>query len=66
MFTIDPRYREALQRLFGILCIGVGIVGLFLPIIQGTLLILFGLSLLHSKTADALSEKIKGFFKKLR
>jgi uncharacterized protein YqgC (DUF456 family) len=33
-------------KILGIICIIVGIIGLFLPIIQGTLLIIIGLSLL--------------------
>ncbi len=38
--------RTLLWKTLGILCIAVGIVGLFLPGIQGILLILVGLSLL--------------------
>jgi uncharacterized protein YqgC (DUF456 family) len=38
--------RTWLWKTLGILCIVVGIIGLFLPGIQGILLILLGLSLL--------------------
>lgn len=45
----------------GITLIGIGIVGLFLPILQGVLLILLGLFLMGIKIED-----VKKWFKKLK
>ena len=45
----------------GVLLIIVGIIGLFLPLIQGILLIFAGLMLLGFK-----KEQIRGWFKKLK
>ena len=54
-------YVKILKKIAGITLIAVGIIGLFLPIIQGVLLILAGLFLLGIK-----KEQIKGWFKKLK
>lgn len=53
-------YVKILKRVIGIILIGLGIVGLFLPILQGILLILAGLFLMEIKVED-----IKKWFKKL-
>ncbi len=37
---------SGIWKILGILCIGLGIIGLFLPVIQGILLIVAGLALL--------------------
>ena len=52
-------YKKILKKTFGILLIIVGIIGLFLPIIQGVLLILAGLALMGIKIDD-----IKAWLKK--
>ncbi len=49
------------KKIFGILIIIVGIIGLFLPIIQGLLLIGIGLLLMGVK-----KEQIKGWVRKLK
>ena len=54
-------YVKILKRIAGITLIGIGIIGLFLPILQGILLILGGLFLL-----GITKEQIKGWFKKLK
>lgn len=54
-------YIKILKRVIGIILIGLGIVGLFLPILQGILLILAGLFLMEIKVED-----IKKWFKKLK
>ena len=54
-------YVKILKNMAGITLIGIGIVGLFLPIIQGVLLILAGLFLMGIKI-----EQIKKWFKKLK
>ncbi len=53
-------YVKILKNIAGITLIGVGIVGLFLPIVQGVLLIIAGLLLMGIK-----KEQIKKWFKKL-
>ena len=45
-------YTKILKKAAGILLIILGIIGLFLPILQGILLILAGLFLLGIKTDD--------------
>ncbi len=54
-------YVKILKRVIGIFLIGLGIVGLFLPILQGILLILAGLFLMEIKVED-----IKKWLKKLK
>ena len=54
-------YVKILKNMAGITLIGIGIVGLFLPIIQGVLLILAGLFLMGIKI-----EQIKKWFKKIQ
>ena len=54
-------YLKILKRVAGIFLVGVGIIGLFVPILQGILLILAGLFLLGIKT-----DKIVAWFKNLK
>ena len=54
-------YVKILKNIAGIILIAIGIIGLFLPIIQGVLLILAGLFLMGIKIDD-----IKNWFKKLK
>lgn len=53
-------YVKILKNMAGVTLIGVGIVGLFVPILQGILMIIAGLLLLGIK-----KEQIKNWFKKL-
>jgi len=54
-------YVKILKRILGGILIALGIIGLFLPILQGILLILAGLFLLEISVKD-----IKNWFKKLQ
>ena len=54
-------YVKMFKNIAGVILIGLGIVGLFLPILQGILLILAGLFLMEIKVDD-----IKKWFKKLK
>ena len=54
-------YVKILKRIAGIILIIIGIIGLFLPIIQGVLLIIAGLFLMGIKIED-----VKKWFKKLK
>lgn len=54
-------YAKILKRILGIILVGLGIVGIFVPIIQGILLILAGLFLLEIKVED-----IKKWIKRLK
>ena len=54
-------YVKILKRVAGIILIAIGIIGLFLPIIQGILLILAGMFLMGIKVED-----VKRWFKKLK
>lgn len=54
-------YVKILKNTAGIIFIGVGIIGLFLPIIQGVLLITAGLFLLGIKL-----DNVKKWFRKLK
>ena len=54
-------YVKILKKIIGIILIAIGIVGLFLPIIQGVLLIIAGLFLMGIKVED-----VKKWFKKLK
>ena len=54
-------YLKILKNMAGVTLIGVGIVGLFLPILQGILLIIAGLLLMGVK-----KEQIKNWFRKIK
>lgn len=51
------------KKIFGIILIFLGIAGLFLPFIQGILLISIGTFFLFGKEAKKYLTKIKNFFK---
>lgn len=53
-------YLKILKNMAGVTLIGVGIIGLFLPILQGILLIFAGLLLMGVK-----KEQIKKWFRKI-
>ena len=54
-------YVKILKKIAGVTLIALGIIGLFLPILQGVLLILAGLFLLGIE-----KKQIKGWLRKLR
>lgn len=54
-------YLKIFKRVAGVVLVGVGIIGLFVPILQGILLILAGLFLLGIKT-----DKIKAWLSRLK
>ncbi len=54
-------YIKILKNMAGITLIGIGIVGLFLPIVQGVLLILAGLFLMGIRMED-----VKKWFSNLK
>ena len=54
-------YIKILKNMAGITLIGIGIIGLFIPVLQGILMIIAGLLLLGVK-----KEQIKKWFKKLQ
>ncbi|MBS3096783.1 hypothetical protein J4480_05065 [Candidatus Woesearchaeota archaeon] len=54
-------YVKILKRIAGFALVGLGIIGIFVPILQGILLILAGLFLLEIKVED-----IKKWIKKLK
>lgn len=54
-------YIKILKNMAGVTLIGVGIIGLFVPILQGILMIIAGLLLMGVK-----KEQIKKWFKKIK
>jgi len=60
--------RRIIDWILGLTLIGLGIVGGFVPILQGWVLILAGLAVLssHSRWARAILDRLKGLGRKLR
>ena len=54
-------YLKVLKQFMGVILVLFGILGLFLPIVPGTLLIIAGLLLMGIK-----ADRIKGWFRKLK
>jgi len=54
-------YVKILKTILGVILIALGIIGLFLPVLQGILLIIGGLLLLGVK-----KEQIKNWLKRLK
>ena len=54
-------YIKILKKILGVILIIIGIIGIFLPILQGVLMIIAGLFLLGVK-----KEKIKKWISKLK
>ncbi|MBS3105963.1 hypothetical protein J4234_06950 [Candidatus Woesearchaeota archaeon] len=54
-------YVKILKNAAGVVLIGIGIVGIFLPIVQGVLLIIAGLYLMGIKVDD-----VRKWFKSLK
>ena len=65
---LSPRARKIVDWVVGLALIGIGIVGGFVPILQGWVFILAGLAVLssHSRWARAIYEPLKARFKKVR
>ena len=61
-------YLKLLKKILGIFLIVFGVIGLFLPIIQGTLLIIAGLLLLEVKKEQIKkwADKAKKFIRKFK
>ena len=57
---------KALQYTIGIVLIVVGIAGLFLPLLQGVLLILLGVFILKADTSRGIWTAMKEKYRKLR
>ena len=69
MSAPGPRpVRRIVDWVVGLTLIGVGIVGGFVPILQGWVFILAGLAVLssHSRWARAILDRLKGYGRKLR
>ena len=69
MSATGPRpVRRIVDWVLGLTLIGVGIVGGFVPILQGWVFILAGLAVLssHSRWARAILDRLKGYGRKLR
>ena len=60
--------RRILDWILGLTLIGLGVVGGFVPVLQGWVLILAGLAVLssHSRWARAILDRLKGYGRKLR
>jgi uncharacterized membrane protein YbaN (DUF454 family) len=60
--------RRIIDWILGLTLIGLGIVGGFVPVLQGWVLILAGLAVLssHSRWARAILDRLKGLGRKLR
>jgi len=54
------RVWEIIKKITGIILIIIGIIGLFLPLLQGILLILIGLALFHNQNIkEYILKKVK-------
>jgi uncharacterized membrane protein YbaN (DUF454 family) len=60
--------RKVFDWTLGSLLLVIGVIGLFLPILQGWFFILAGLAVLssHSRWAHAINERIRGAGRKVR
>jgi uncharacterized protein YqgC (DUF456 family) len=54
------------QRLFGIFLIILGIIGCFVPIMPGIILILLGIAVWRGKSIDEAIDEIKGIFGEIK
>ena len=65
---MNRRLRKFLDWTFGLILIGIGIIGGFVPILQGWVFILAGLAVLssHSTFARRLNEWAKGVGRNVR
>ena len=66
--AMSPRTRKIIDWVVGLTLIFVGIIGGFLPILQGWAFILLGLGVLsrHSRLARAIYERIKSLGRRVR
>lgn len=65
---MNVRLRKFLDWTIGLILIGIGIIGGFVPILQGWVFILAGLAVLssHSRFAKALHDRAKGVGRSIR
>ena len=59
--VVFDMYVKILKNIAGVSLIGIGVIGIFLPIVQGVLLIIAGLYLMGVKIDD-----VKKWFKSLK
>lgn len=57
--------KKTLKNSIGFTCIAIGVIGLFLPFIQGILLITLGFSILECEKKHKLKEWVKAKIKPL-
>lgn len=64
---LSPKARKVFDWVVGLILIGIGIVGGFIPILQGWVFILAGLAVLssHSRWARKIYDPLKARFKKV-
>ena len=64
---LSPRARKVFDWVIGLTLIGIGIIGLFVPILQGLVFILAGLAVLssHSRWARAIYDPLKARVKRV-
>ena len=63
---MKKRIKKFIRKTFGILLILVGIAGLFLPVLQGIVMIVVGISLVHPVLGKKIIKKIKKFYHRIR
>ena len=63
---MKKRIKEFIRKTSGILLILVGIVGLFLPVLQGIAMIVVGISLVNPILGKKIIKKIKKFYHRIR
>jgi uncharacterized protein YqgC (DUF456 family) len=57
---------KTIKKTLGVLLIIIGIAGLFLPILQGVAMIIFGISLVHPILYKKIIKKLKKFYHRIR
>jgi len=63
---MKKRIKKFIRITSGILLILVGIVGLVLPILQGTVMIVVGISLVHPILGKKIIKKIKKLYHRIK
>lgn len=63
---MKKKIKKFIRITSGILLILVGIAGLFLPILQGVAMIIFGISLVHPILYKKIIKKFKGVYHRIR
>ncbi len=63
---MKKKIKKFIRITFGMLLIIVGIAGLFLPILQGVAMIIFGISLVRPVLYRKIIKKLKKFYHRIR